>query len=170
MITRETKIKDIIPEGYEFNSQSLNETEYHISLGLQFKKKEKTAIELAKELGFILTTDNEPIFEVYNDKDKLEFDSDGWISNNKDIIYAPTQSLVQKWLREEKGVHINIYLTDDFGDERYNFEFISTKHYTECNEFSHQYWENLQCTYEEALEMALLVALEEIKDYTTVKP
>lgn len=62
--------------------------------------------KLAKEKGF-----NEPTFDWY---DYTGFYHKGFIPHELHECprykeyYAPTQSLLQRWLREEKGLHINV--------------------------------------------------------------
>lgn len=68
-------------------------------------------------------------------------------------ITAPTQSLLQRWLREEKGIHIGIG-TDGGNDWCYITVVITTGH-TEYNT-------NIFPTYELALEDALKYALEKL--------
>lgn len=68
-------------------------------------------------------------------------------------IAAPTQSLLQRWLREEKGIHIGIG-TDGGNDWCYITVVITTGH-TEYNT-------NIFPTYELALEDALKYTLEKL--------
>ncbi len=73
------------------------------------------------------------------------------------ICYAPTQSLLQKWLREEHNIHINVSygLTFTFkinGDLKGN-------DYVDYSEIE-KYWGR---TYEQALEKGLQKALKLIK-------
>lgn len=70
-----------------------------------------------------------------------------------DIVSAPTQSLLQRWLREEKGIHIGIG-TDGGNDWCYITVVITTGH-TEYNT-------NIFPTYELALEDALKYTLEKL--------
>ena len=72
----------------------------------------KTA-KLAKEKGF-----NEPLTKVYNILGEL-WDSHYPTMKNDDVdsgasCTAPTQSLLQKFIREERGVHIEI-IRNNFG-------------------------------------------------------
>jgi len=77
--------------------------------------------ELAKEKGF-----NIDVINYYNKKGQLdcteEYDTDRLVKTNwndglgsyptlaEDVKYsAPSQSLLQKWIRETRGVHIQIY-------------------------------------------------------------
>lgn len=69
------------------------------------------------------------------------------------ICSAPTQSLLQRWLREERGIHIGIG-TDGGNDWCYITVVITTGH-TEYNT-------NIFPTYEQALEDGLKYALEKL--------
>ena len=64
---------------------------------------------LAKEKGF-----NEKCYHYYQ---KEELESDGYFNRyNKGVEYicsAPTQSLLQRWLREERGVLVEVFVDDD---------------------------------------------------------
>ena len=70
--------------------------------------------KLAKEKGFDVPTDR--YYHTYDDvieaQNSLEMTGDGcadfYNSLNQCRCAAPTQSLLQRWLREEKGVHIVI--------------------------------------------------------------
>lgn len=72
---------------------------------------------------------------------------------NCDAWYLPTQNLLQRWLREEKGIHIGIG-TDGGNDWCYITVVIATGH-TEYNT-------NIFPTYEQALEDGLKYALEKL--------
>lgn len=65
--------------------------------------------KLAKEKGFILDEVNTPILQIYYLSGKLEYDEDGFQPNHEEAIYAPTQSLLQKFIRETRSVHIEIH-------------------------------------------------------------
>lgn len=71
--------------------------------------------------------------------------------NNKVICIAPTQSILQKWLREEH----NIILIPDYNVNEFKyFYWIITKDETkECSEYIHK-------TYEDALEVGFESALK----------
>lgn len=108
--------------------------------------------KLAKEKGF-----NEKCYHYYQ---KGVLESDGCFNRyNKgidSICSAPTQSLLQRWLREEKGIHISVfpnmassfefdYIVYNKGDKFWN------PIYTAHSDFA---------TYELALEDALKYALK----------
>ncbi len=99
----------------------------------------------------------------------LTYSQDGRLEGHRSINYpAPTQSLLQKWLREKHDTHIEISLVDnsrtyhweytvvtsndrDFNDE---YCFDSAKNHYNNEEFK---------TFEEALEKGLQEALKLIK-------
>ncbi len=66
---------------------------------------------------------------------------------------APTQNLLQKWLRDEHNVHINPVLETDYEyiNKFYRYSIVtSVVNYTSCKIYN---------SYEEALEKGLLKAL-----------
>ena len=69
-----------------------------------------------------------------------------------DYVYRPTQSLLQKWLREVHNLHVNPYrykdLVADNNDDCVYKVFISAKGFK---------------TYEESLEEGLITVLKSIK-------
>lgn len=73
--------------------------------------------KLAKEKGFNVPTDR--YYHIYDDvieaQNSLEMTGDGcadfYNSLNRCRCAAPTQSLLQRWLREEKNIHIEIIAT-----------------------------------------------------------
>ena len=98
---------------------------------------------------------------------KLETD-DCFTRYNKaseDVISAPTQSLLQRWLREERGIQIYIDSDLDFDDETFVYEWqIANKENFDNGGFEiHRYnSEESHSTYELALEDALKYALENL--------
>lgn len=105
--------------------------------------------KLAKEKGFDLKTQSyygrcfpETEFEIFCD--------------NLDVFggdfscYAPTQSLLQKWLREKHSIDIIIT------SKVLGYGYLLYKRYPPKNITNHSIFE----TYEQALEAALLEALE----------
>lgn len=120
--------------------------------------------KLAKEKGFDVPTDR--YYHIYDDvieaQNSLEMTSDGcadfYNSLNQCRCAAPTQSLLQRWLREEKGIHISVfpnmassfefdYIVYNKGDKFWN------PIYTAHSDFA---------TYELALEDALAYSLENL--------
>lgn len=103
--------------------------------------KYETAV-LAKEKGFNINTKERFFFNS-------ELITEAKYTGNKELYYAPTQSLLQKWLREEHN--INVYCTPCEHDESlwYNNIASQTPVFTG--------------TYEESLEVGLLEVLKLIK-------
>ena len=117
--------------------------------------------KLAKEKGF-----NEGCLFYYQNG---VTESDGCYNHynmgNKNICSAPTQSLLQRWLREEKGVHITIDRDLDFNEKDYIYEWQASQRkdlgdgcYRVINENDMEFYS----TYVEALEKALKYALENL--------
>lgn len=121
-------------------------TEQYISL--------ETA-RLAKERGFNLTQDT-----FYNAGSQWKLQSDSLLRTGADeFLEAPTQSLLQRWLREEHGIHISIRRAYFWDEEEYNdFIYLSGKDEHEDITLGNE-WE----TYEDALENGLKEALKLIK-------
>ena len=93
-------------------------------------------------------------------KDECTYDSSYFINNWKEIDFsndaykcyaAPTQSLLQKWLREEHNIHIIIPYTCG-----YTIVFNLLNKDGLCEYPNHRYYN----TYEEALEIGLIEALK----------
>ena len=116
--------------------------------------------KLLKKLGFKwgcraawdLTFPNEPYLN-YDAVYPTDFNNDV-----DDILYAPTLSVAQRWLREEKNHHVCVSFV--FANNHKYYAFVSRpsdKGYLECecgwieNEFN---------TYEEALESGIKKELE----------
>jgi len=79
----------------------------------------------------------------------------GHRNSSMDIICsAPTQSFLQKWLREKHDIHIAIHPK--------NLMNNTVKYYSHKG-FIKKDWDNLFDTYEEALEQGLLEALKSIE-------
>ena len=72
-----------------------------------------------------------------------------------EIYSAPTQNLLQKWLRDEH--YIDIFVIDSIKEECYDWEIriADVKKKIQCDQYYHNY--------EAALEDALLKALKKIK-------
>ena len=77
-------------------------------------------------------------------------------------FYFPTQSLLQKWLREEYKIDIEIRNLREVeqGIKLYKYGYISI---VESEEKRHKQYNTFSETYEEALEIALYEALKLIK-------
>lgn len=125
--------------------------------------------KLAKEKGFDLDC---PMF--YNPEGKLKY---GWaydpmnsgldmrdmLCHNSKLplgfgaeCTAPTQSLLQRWLREEKGLHISIPLHK--GEYKYFWAIDSLNRKKKVDDIAY----NLFDTYELALEDAIKFALKNL--------
>lgn len=107
--------------------------------------------KLAKEKGF-----NESCIFHYGDTGELHaFDSGNRHHRVKhgNIIFAPTQSLLQKWLREVHNIVITVSLGLIWGQYYYEVH---------CNG-RFDVGENFNDTYEEALEAGLIEALNLIQ-------
>lgn len=110
---------------------------------------------LAKEKGFDIHCRfyyNEEMLNVYENED---FPYNSWNGS----LFAPTQSLLQKWLREKYKFHIEIEDFDDIkSGELVYFTTLRTKH----AEYYHK--DNKQfSSYEDALEFSLTTLLKQIK-------
>lgn len=101
---------------------------------------------------------------------KTSLSDDELYENNKfKLISAPTQSLLQKWLREKHNIHVIPKINDSLSkrfDERSNIEFRQWKWYIYTNindkDFIYEFFNSKvnYDTYEEALETALQEALK----------
>lgn len=124
----------------------------------------KTAI-LAKEVGF-----NWKVRTYYGhvcnphiayDKEDysipVDFNSDNNSANYKDLISAPTQSLLNKWLRDVHKYYIDIFIHSDSSYCVRNIFEISIGGDISIIYKNHK-------TYEEALEYGLYYALNLIKE------
>ena len=106
---------------------------------------------LAKEKEFNVTCRS-----MYNKSGKSFYEKEGWYWGAPNQFVAPTQSLLQRWLREKHTLIVyclpKITPTNDF------------VWYTNFNiKESKKSWANCYSTYEDALEVALLEALKLIK-------
>lgn len=120
--------------------------------------------KLAKEKGFKISC-----YHAYNVDNKLEecttseltgkvvkYSADliktlDFHSKDNECYLAPTQSLLQKWLREEHTLHIEIYV--QLGFKHYSFSILPLAIEDRVN----------YKTYELALEAGLLEALKALK-------
>lgn len=123
----------------------------------------KTA-KLAKEKGFDVPvdslyskfSDNSMIIDnsylkTYNEFKKIEYiKTENW-NVTKDFTSAPTQSLLQKWLRDEHGINLTLMLDIISGIWMYNLNMKVIHQNERCK------------TYEQALEKGLHQALKLIK-------
>lgn len=85
--------------------------------------------------------------------------------DHDNLYAAPTQSLLQRWLREEKGIQIYIDSDLDFDDETFVYEWqIANKENFDNGGFEiHRYnSKESHSTYELALEDALAYSLKNL--------
>jgi len=75
---------------------------------------------------------------------------------------APTQSLLQKWLREVHDIIIDVQL-DQTSYPKYCFDVYKYKDFGNWEHISNPYW-GLYSIYEKTLEDALLLALQKINN------
>ena len=129
------------------------------------KLVELETAKLAKEKGFEWLTRNyfgqinaEPFETHENSLD--DYNSSRWDEKGGEWISRPTQSLLQKWLREVYNIDLDIYrnvLTENY---RVNEVYVDCK---EINNL-YDYTEEIEYkTYEEALEEGLIVGLKQLK-------
>ena len=120
--------------------------------------------KLAKEKGFNVPT--ECYYHIYDDvieaQNSLEMTGDGcadfYNSLNQCRCAAPTQSLLQRWLREEKKIEVyvrNFEKETNFPQHYWNF-------ITDGNGRTLKVGNKMFDTYELALEDALKYALEKL--------
>ena len=108
--------------------------------------------KLAKEKGFHISSRGEGMGKRVFINGELV----NTIFSSKDHIHAPTQSLLQKWLREVHNVSIKIddYYTNSRVRFDYNICELGSQEDNPVGVFE---------TYEEALEIGLQEALKQIK-------
>ena len=113
--------------------------------------------KLAKEKGFENKTPHKLRRDYYNHLGEINGDVTLYIkayvnkksTRNLETIDAPTQSLLQKWLREEHQLYV---LINYVNKEQFNWEI---------NMFQHgEYGIGFRGSYEEALERGLVAALK----------
>ena len=120
--------------------------------------------KLAVSLGF---EDTIGVFKgksYYNQEGELNGDVTYELKNKESkSIPAPTQSLLQKWLRDEHQINILVLFfpnTKKFTGNAYSMLLNGKEYMEELKKDKH-----LKCdTYEEALEMALLIGLDILKN------
>ena len=117
--------------------------------------------KLAKEKGFplrkVIKQDGRAFFY------ELPQSHPDWA--NCDAWYIPTQSLLQRWLREEKGIHINIDRDLDFNEKDYIYEWQASRKKDlgdGCYRIITASDMEFYPTYEETLNAALKYALENL--------
>jgi hypothetical protein len=118
--------------------------------------------KLAKEKGFDKVWCNNIYCVGFNDlpedKEIIECDLRNNVDGQFHLALAPTQSLLQRWLREKHKIHIDLWyndLTNKWRCECLYLLPLMAVLSVNCNEHP---------TYEEALEEGLYQALKLIKD------
>lgn len=111
--------------------------------------------KLAKEKGF-----NIPVWDFF-DENREEENVIGWIGDSfeeklefaKEFVeyWRPTQSLLQKWLREVHHIDVWVVPSKNLDEELCYSYLIDTLNYTDSEDYT---------TYEEALEEGLQEALK----------
>ena len=119
--------------------------------------------KLAKEKEFLEPTIN--LYDISNRgiwQDEQLFMGDKSSYDEKIDLFAPTQSLLQRWLREKHGIHIYIKTTPSFDEIQGNKWKSSIKYSFKSFKWTtgHYYLGN---TYEEVLEQGLQEALKLIE-------
>jgi len=107
---------------------------------------------LAKDNGY--TELNYTFYNIYDDDDD---EVHGGYSNNLLIpirISAPTQTSLQKWLRDEKNIHLTVIHRNDIITNIGSYDFLLENTDVKYHNFK---------TWEEALEIGLRFALNLIK-------
>jgi hypothetical protein len=134
----------------------------------------KTA-KLVKKKGFDVVCDY--VYDISDKKDPIITRNQvglGNLSYFKDrFIGGPLQSLIQKWLREEKNILVEVIFNDGLARKLYEVahkKSSSNFHwsiYTSINNpdfIYNKFWSDIQFeTYEEALEQALQQALKMVR-------
>lgn len=94
---------------------------------------------------------------------KKGFDEIVYYYYDFDVTPIPTQSILQKWLREKHKIHIQIEVVGQFieGDNKFYSQVIL---FGENKWISKFVSNKLKYSYEEALEKALFKALKLIED------
>jgi len=112
--------------------------------------------KLAKEKGFNWGSKCYYSDGSFQDREKLDnYNHPMFIDGDDYLVSAPTQSLLQKWLREVHNLHIGVE------PETFNSE---TDYISEIIMLPRNFLKYRGKTYEEALEIALKSALILIKD------
>ena len=81
---------------------------------------------------------------------------------NCDAWYLPTQSLLQRWLREEKDIHISIDYQQGVDEDCPSYDYSVYRWPINTDAFVSEEWKDGYSTYELALEDAFKYALENL--------
>jgi hypothetical protein len=118
--------------------------------------------KLAKEKGFNWASKCYHSDGSFQDRQRLDNYNDSMFTDgNEYLISAPTQSLLQKWLREVHNSHVSI--VEGFQDGKIYYEAWVNIFKNKKFEEQHFDLEMYSDKYEEALEKALQEALKLIK-------
>lgn len=120
--------------------------------------------KLAKEKGFDVPTDR--YYHIYDDvieaQNSLEMTGDGcadfYNSLNQCRCAAPTQSLLQRWLREEKGYYVYPFFDNESKRWTWVCRELTVDKWIQLLDFEERYFD----TYELALEDAELYVLKNL--------
>ena len=125
--------------------------------------------KLLKDKNFNIECDNGFVFNHITEE-LLEENFNYWnglTNSNWNYYERPTQSLLQRWLREKYNLHINVYCTYDENDETYNtywnVNIINLEWGSDKEQHLEKQLKIYKLIYEEALEEGLLEALKLIK-------
>lgn len=119
-----------------------------------------TAI-LANEKGFDLITGSDCWIKTLDGELIHNSERRNTPEHDRTLDYylaQPSQSLLQKWLREEHNIHIEILLEEDGAYTKFYFRTMKIGEY-----FNLSYDDLSYDVYEDALETALIKVLEKIK-------
>lgn len=115
--------------------------------------------ELAKEKGF-----NFGQSKAYYNHGETELLLWVWSEDHNDqkdlLAYAPTQSLLQRWLREIHNIDITVMI---MGQSQYEYYIHQKRILKHNNDVRPESSEEVKYLYEKTLELALQKALELIK-------
>jgi len=120
------------------------------------KYKDTTDPHLKELIGYA----NINIFDIDGQEERLVSNTCNYFGDSNGETYeAPTQSLLQRWLREKHGIFIVLLPDSDNGMFGYDI-LIKGDIHTQANTFE---LDEVIGTYEEALEQGLLEGLKLIK-------
>ncbi len=120
---------------------------------------EFTTAKLAKEKG-LMDSECDRYYEAYDIDGKL---GNIYLSDSIYDINAPTQSLLQRWLREKHSIHITINISNR-GRYYWLYNEFDIKEVSNIMFWIRQNISNIKYdTYEEALEQGLIEALKLIE-------
>ena len=118
--------------------------------------------KLAKEKGF-----PQDVFGTCEMKSSCYLEDgryykDGCICPIEEAYTAPTQSLLQRWLREEKDIHISIDYQQGVDEDYPSYDYSVYRWPINTEAFVQEAWKDGYPTYELALADALKYALENL--------